>query len=173
MEYLSVFDNNGNRTSRVVVRGDKSTIFNDNEHIGVSIIFIENSEGKFLIQKTSLPKSGEYSSTGGHIDEGEDPFDVIKRETMEEIGIDISHDNIISLGYRLVDFPIRFLYYLKKDIDLNVVKVDKYEVDEVMYLTIDEINELINKGLFNKGHALMFKEILKYKEGEKNEEERK
>ena len=173
MELLDVYDNNGRVTGRVVERGKKDEIFNENEHIAVSIIFIENSDGKFLIQKTSK-KENEFSSTGGHIDHGENPYDVIIREVKEELGIDISNDNIIDLGFRLLDFPIRFLYYLKKDIKIEDIHIQESEVEYVKYMSIEEINDLIEKGLMNKGHGLLFKEILKYKEklGEYNGKKR-
>ncbi len=171
MELLDVYDDNGKKTGRVVVREDKQTKFAPGEHIAVSIIFIENSKGEFLIQKTSKEKGGLYSSTGGHIDKGEDPFDVIIRETEEEIGLDISKENIVSLGFRLLDFPVRFLYYLEKDIDINKLKIDKNEVEYVEFMSVEKINKIIDDNLMNKGHALLFNEILKYK-GEKNEQKK-
>lgn len=168
MELLDVYDDNGKKTGRVVERGNKNTIFAPNEHIAVSIIFIENSKGEFLIQKTSESKGGEYSSTGGHIDKGEDPFDVIIRETKEELGLDISKENIVDLGFRLLDFPVRFLYYLKMDVDVNKLSVQEEEVEYVKFMNVKKIEKLIEDGKFNKGHALLFKEILKYK-GESHE----
>ena len=56
IELLDIYDNNGNKTGRVVVRGDKCTVFNDNEHIAVAVIYIENDNSEFLIQKTSKEK---------------------------------------------------------------------------------------------------------------------
>ena len=47
MELLDVYDENGNVTGRVVQRGDKSVTFEENEHIAVSIIFIENNKNEF------------------------------------------------------------------------------------------------------------------------------
>ena len=38
-------------------------------------------------------------------------------EFKKELGIDISNDNIISLGHICVDFPVRFMFYLKKNIN--------------------------------------------------------
>lgn len=161
MELLDVFDSNGNKTGRVVVRGDKSVVLSEDEHIAVGVIFIENSEGKFLMQKTSIEKGGEYSSTGGHIVSGEEPIVSIKREVLEELGIDVSNDNIISLGYMLYDKPLRYLFYLKKDIDINSVVVQKEEVEFVKYMSVDEINDLINNNLITKSHGILFKELLK------------
>ena len=99
MELLDVFDDNGVRTGKVVVRGDKSVVLGEHEHIAVGVIFIENSKGEFLMQKTSIEKGGEYSSTGGHIVSGEDAIVSIRREVLEEIGIDVSGDEIKELGF--------------------------------------------------------------------------
>ena len=76
------------------------------------------------MQKTSLEKGGEYSSTGGHVVSGEDAITSIRREVEEELGIDVSKDNIVDYGFLLYDKPLRYLFYLKKDIDLE----DKLEV---------------------------------------------
>ena len=163
MELVDVYDDNGKPTGRVVPRGSKDEVFSPNEHIAVSIIFIENSKGEYLIQKTSKEKGGDFSSTGGHVDKGESPDDVIIREVKEELGIDISNDKIEKLGFRLLDFPVRFLYYLKKDIDINSIKVQKNEVDDVYYMSEKEVKSLIYNLLMNKGHSLLFREILKHK----------
>jgi mutator protein MutT len=170
MEYLDVYDENGKATSKIVKRGSPDSAFEKGEHIAVAIIFIENSKGEFLIQKTSKKKGGLYSSTGGHVDHGETPDQAIIREVKEEIGIDISKDKIESLGYRLVDFPVRFLYYLNKDIRLEDLVVDPSEVERVSYMSPSFIEALIDKGLMNKGHALMYKEIIKYLGGKNGKE---
>ena len=162
MELLDVYDDNGKPTSKVVKRGSGDEVFEKGEHIAVAIIFIQNSKGEFLIQRTSKEKGGLYSSTGGHVDHGETPDKAIIREVKEEIGIDISKDNVESLGFRLVDFPVRFLYYLRKDIDLKDLVVDPVEVEKVSYMSPSFIEGIIEKGLMNRGHALMYEEIIKY-----------
>lgn len=67
MELLDIYDDNGNKTGRIIERGDKSVKLSKNEHIAISVIFIENDNGEFLIQKTSKEKGNIYSSTGGHV----------------------------------------------------------------------------------------------------------
>ena len=84
MELLDIYDSEGNTTGRKIVRGDKTAILNEDEHIAVSVIFIENDNGEFLIQKTSKEKGNDFSSTGGHVDSGETPLMAIKREVKEE-----------------------------------------------------------------------------------------
>ncbi len=161
MELLDVYNEEGKKTGKVVKRGSPKEAYEEGEHIAVAIIFIENSKHEFLIQKTSKEKGGEYSSTGGHVNHKEEPIQTIIREVKEEIGIDISNDNVIDLGYLLFDFPLRFVFYLKKDIDLEKVKCQKEEVESVSYKTEKEIKELIKKGFMHKAHAKVFEYILK------------
>ena len=106
MELLDVYDDNGKKTGKVVERGIDDSAFEKGEHIAVAIIYIENSKGEFLIQKTSKEKGGIYSSTGGHVDHNEEPIDSIVREVKEELGLEISKNDIADLGYLVVDFPV-------------------------------------------------------------------
>ena len=167
MELLDVYNSKGEITGKVIERGSKD--LGPDEHIAVSIIYIENSEGKFLIQKTSESKGGNYSSTGGHINHNENPKDAVIRETKEELGLDISNDNIIDLGHICVDIPVRFIYYLKRDIDINDLVLDKEEVESVHYFSIDKLNEIIREGKMSKGHIIVLEKVLEYKNNNRDE----
>ncbi len=162
MELLDVYDNDGEVTGRVVIRGDKTVTLSDNEHIAVGVIFIQNSKGEFLIQKTSKEKGGEYTSTGGHVDSGETPLESIKREVKEELGLDVDNDNIVELGYLLYDRPIRFMFYLKKDVDIQILKLQQEEVEGAEFMSVDRIKELIEQGLMLTSHGKIFNKVLEY-----------
>ena len=163
MELLDVYNNNGERTGRIVERGAKDTLFAEGEHIAVAIIYIENDNNEFLIQKTSKQKGGNYSSTGGHVNHNEEPIDTIKREVKEELGIDISKDNIVDLGYLLFDFPIRFVFYLRKNINIKDIILQKEEVESVSYMSETQLKGLIKKGLMHEAHAKVLEYVLEYK----------
>ena len=163
MELLDVYDDNGKKTGKVVERGIDDSVFEKGEHIAVAIIYIENSKGEFLIQKTSKEKGGIYSSTGGHIDHNEEPIDSIVREVKEELGLEISKNDIADLGYLVVDFPVRFVFYMKKDIDIESLTIKKDEVESVSFMTIQELRKIINKGLMHKGHLKVLDRVLDYK----------
>lgn len=162
MEYLDVYDNDGNITGRKIIRGDKTAVLNDNEHIALSVIFIENSTGEFLIQKTSKEKGGEFSFTGGHVDSGETPLEAIRREVKEELDVDIT-GTIEEYGFLSYDKPLRYLFYLKQDINLKDISVQKEEVDNVKYMSVFKIKELIENDEMLKSHGILFNEILKRK----------
>lgn len=168
MEVLEIYDNECNKTGRTVIRGDKNTIFNENEHILISIILIENDKGEFIIEK--LPKDEiKYSSIGGHVGVGELPLDAIIRETKEEIGLDIIKEDVDYLGNIIVGVPLVCVYYTRKNANLSNLIIDKNEVESISYMNRDEIKELIKNDMMTKTHKIVFNE--KIFNGEVNEKE--
>lgn len=163
MEMLDVYNDNGRKTGKVVGRNTKDENFNEGEHIGVALIYIENDKNEFLIQKTTEKKGGIYSSTGGHVKHGERPIDTIKREVKEELGIDISKEKLINLGHLFVDFPMRFVFYLKKDVDINDIHLKKDEVELVTYMSKTKIKQIIKEGLMHPAHSKILERVLEYK----------
>lgn len=157
MEYLDIYNEKKEKLNKKIKRGDKLL---DNEHILVAVIFIENSEGKYLIQKTSKEKGEKYATTGGHVLSGEIPKTAIIRETKEELGLDVSNENIIYIGDLLFGIPFGEIYYLKKDLDIAKLKLQQEEVEQVEYLTKAEILKLIETEKMVKSHGLMFKKML-------------
>lgn len=158
MELLDIYNSKGETTGKTIARGDKN--LGEDEHIAVGVIFIENSKGEFLMQKTSSEKGGEFSSTGGHITHGETPISSIRREVEEELGINVDHDEIIELGFLNYDMPLRYMFYLKKDVDIKNVTVQTEEVEYVKYMSVEEINNLIETNQITKSHGILFKEVL-------------
>ena len=161
MEYLDIYDDQGIKTGRKIIRGDKSVQLSKNEHIAISVIFIENEKNEFLIQKTSKEKGGEYSSTGGHVDSGETPLEAILREVKEELGITLTKEEIKEYGYLLFDMPLRYLFYCKKNISIKEITIQEEEVESIEYMTVSQIEKLIKENKMLKSHAILFQELLK------------
>lgn len=159
MEVLDIYDSNFNITGRTIVRGTK--IDKENEYIMVFIIFIKNSEDKYLIQKVTPNKGNYYSTTGGHVKSKETYVHALTRETKEEIGIDISKDNYELVSRDIIEFKkaIFNVFYLEKDIDEKDLVLQADEVESVSWMTKDEILELIKNNMFLESHGKMF---LKY-----------
>lgn len=155
MEYLNLYDKNGNLLKEKGIRGVKT----DNL-VGIVIIFIENSKGEFLIQKTSSEKDSLFATTGGHVTYGLTFKDAIIKEVEEELGIDISNDNIIEVNTYIRKFYIQKVYYLKKDISLKDITIQKSEVEYVKWLNKEEINSLIDENKFRESNVEGFRYII-------------
>lgn len=61
-----------------------------------------------------------------------------------------------------MDFPIRFIFYLKKDIDIKDLSLDKEEVESVYFFDLKELNNIIERGKMHKGHISVLKKVLEY-----------
>ena len=67
------------------------------------------------------------------------------------------------MGHIVFDVPVRFIFYLKKDIDLKDIVLKKDEVESVSYLNKSELEDIIAKGLMHKAHAKILEQVMKYK----------
>lgn len=157
MEKRDLYDQNKKLTGLTIFKDEE---IKEGYYILMVVAFIQNSEGKFLIQKRSESKGGEWAFTGGHPKAGESSLEGIKTEVKEELGIEI--DNSILFKEASGKNTFCDLYYIKQDVDLNEVAVQEEEVSEVKFASIEEIDNLFDNGLFKKGHYMMFKDCLEY-----------
>lgn len=162
MEYLQVFDKEKNMLNEKISREDKFDL-KDGKHFMIVVIFIENSEGKFLFQQTSSSRNSCIATTGGHVTFGDDGFKTAIKEIEEELGLTFipSEFNYVDT----FDYKNCFLeiYYVKKDININKLKLQEEEVVEVNWYSIEEINDLIKENKLRKGNIKPFEEVLKYR----------
>ncbi len=163
MELLDVYDNEGKITGRIVERDTYKENLSKDEHIGIAQIFIENNNGDFLIEESAKTTGFKYLPVSGHITSGETPKEAIIREAKEEIGLDISNEDVKDVGSFIIDRPVRFIFYLKKDIDLTTLKLQPEEVESVSYKSATEMMYLIEKGLMHPVHRDIVPKVLKLK----------
>ena len=146
-EYVEVYklDENGNRqkTENTVKRG--KNVENGLYVIGVNN-WIVNSKGEFLVQKRSKLKRnnpGKWSSTNGLRAMGEESIKTCIRETKEELGIDISNCNINFIDSKIAgESLIVDIFLTKLDVDLNDITIQKEEVDEIKWVSKEELLKL-------------------------------
>lgn len=149
MEIFDLYDKNRNKLDQTMERGTKEP---DNTYRIVVHSCIFNSKGEMLIQKRSMNKKdypGLYDlSGGGSVISGETSEEGIKRELLEELGLDYS---TLDLRASLtINFPGGFddFYIIKDDVNLSDITIQEEELDEVLWASIDEIINLINKKEF-------------------------
>ena len=156
MEELQVFDINGNLINKKVVRGDTPT---GSDYIMIVYVFIKNSDNKYLLERNAT--SGMWVIPGGHVTDT-DPKESVKRECMEELGIDIDtndlkHVSMLNRHNRLFN-----LFYIELDTDINQIKLQKEEVKDVNYFTKEEIERLIENKEFRENNIEFYEELIKY-----------
>lgn len=152
MEKRDLYDINKSLTGETIYKGDPIP---ENRYIIVVLAFIQNSKGKFLIQKRSTEKDGQYGATGGHPKSGETSIQGMMTEIQEEIGLEVKEEEIelIYAGREDNEKVFFDIYYLKKDFDINTLTLQKEEVEFVEWLSISEIKKLIEDGMFKENHA--------------------
>ena len=156
MEYLNLYDKEGRLIKGKGIRGEENKYL-----IGIVLIFIENSNGEFLIQKTSPAKNYEFATTGGHVTYGDTFEETVIKEVKEELGIDISKDKIQEVTTYIREKYIQKIYYLKKDIEITDIEVQKSEVEYVKWITIEEIDNLIKNNEFRKSNIEAYRFVTK------------
>ena len=155
MEYLNLYDNDGNLLKQKGIRGQDSEFLK-----GIVIIFIENSKGEFLIQKTSMSRGNVFATTGGHVEYGSTFEETVVKEVKEELGVDIANDSIVEVKTYIGKKTIQKVYYLKKNIDIEDIIIQEEEVEYVKWLDKETINQLIENDEFRKGNIEGYQYII-------------
>ena len=134
MEIWDILDSEGNKTGRTMVKGEEK-VPEGFYHLGADV-WIKNSENKILIQKRSPQKKlspNVWAMTGGSVIKGETSIETIEREAFEELGVQLN----IKDAKRLTRFRTGNVwvdtYFLKQDIDLSQIIMQKEEVSEVKW----------------------------------------
>ena len=167
IEYLDVLDENGKKTGKIKT---KEQIIKDRDFYRIVNLWIINPKTKnVLIQKRSENKEispNKWDLTaGGHVKAGENSLEAIIRETREELGIDISKDKILKAFEVKYDKEKRNfvdVYILEKDVNINKVTLQKNEVADIKYFSIEELISAHNSYDKNFVNHSFFDDLIKY-----------
>lgn len=152
MEYFDVYDIEGNKTGKTIERG---TPLKDHEYIKIIHVWIEHSNGEYLIQKrakTDDPIPHQWAITTGAVTHGETARDAALRELQEELGVTFKEDDLTVLdtftSRRLAFHTITTVFHIQKDVDLNDITIDPKEVLAVRYESLNNILTMIHNNRF-------------------------
>lgn len=158
-EERDLYNSNLEKTGKTYFKGDEiPTGF----YPMVVMIAIENSKGEFLMQRRSVNKGGDWGVTGGHPKAGEKPIEGIVTEVKEELGIDINKDEIIEFNSGWDGKDCYRMYYIKKDININDITIQKEELTEVRYFSMKELEDMVEKNELNEDQVAFFKKCKNY-----------
>lgn len=125
MEKRDLYDEKRNLTGETILKGDKTP---EGKYIVVVLVFIQNSEGKFLIQKRSERKNGKFATTGGHPKSGESSIEGILTEVEEEIGLELNpNGNTIFYSTHILNEVSKICDRVGIIKDGKLIKVEKIE----------------------------------------------
>ena len=121
----------------------------EEQKIGV-IALIRDEYGKYLIVKRSDDlkyEPGKWAFVGGTVEFGENPKNALKREVMEEVGIEISdieilnidHGTFLSVDRKIKRHSIHLSFLCKAASDK--IKINK-EITEFRWLIPKDISKL-------------------------------
>ena len=164
MELWNILDENGNPTGVTLDKNDKRAWEKGAYHQGVDA-WIINSENKILIQKRAPQKKREpnvWSMTvGGSVIKGESIMDALKRETKEELGIELNDEQATKIQhYKLPNLWLD-VYLVKQDVNLEDIKLRKEEVADAKFATFDEIEQIYKNNMFMKNRWEYVREDVK------------
>lgn len=151
MEEFDVLNEFGEFTGKIETREDchKNGLW----HRAVYAFIIDDNKN-VLLQKRSNQKKlwpNMWDVTiGGHVSKGEFGRQALIREAKEELGIDISDDDIkyligstsINIKGDIINKHYNECYLITKNIDLSKIKLQQEEVAEIKYFSK---NEILNK----------------------------
>ena len=161
MEYLQVFDENKNKLDEKVNREEKYNL-PSNRRFMIVLIFIENEKGEFLLQRTSKSRHSCIATTGGHVTYGDSALETVIKECKEELGINISADNIHYVDYVLYKNCFLETFYTKMELDPSKLVLQTDEVESVKWYSKDEIAEFINNNELRDGNIKPYEKVLEY-----------
>jgi isopentenyldiphosphate isomerase len=151
MELWDVYDKHGNITGRKIQRENINDLLGEDEYHLVVHIYIRNSKGQFLVQKRSEKKQflpGIWDITAGCAVSGDDGITAAMRETEEELGIALKPEDFTYIGRFRRGKCFMDLFEVVKDIDLSTCILQEGEVDDVKYISKEELFQQINNGPF-------------------------
>ena len=145
-ELVDIFDENNNYLGYSLERRVAHEKKLWHRHVSA---WIMNYNGKVLLQQRALEKKknpGKWAKTGGHVDASETCEEAIRREVYEEIGLKVDSDEIEnieifkSLNPEEHYFSYGYIFYT--NLTEDEFKLQKEEVNQVRYYSIEEIEEI-------------------------------
>ena len=155
MEQWDIYDENKQKTGRTMNRNDWNMQPGD-FHLTVLGV-LRRPDGTYLITRRRMDKEwapGYWEVPGGGVRAGESAEDAVKREILEETGVDVSSaDGGYVFSYKRVNPEEKNNYFVDifrytMDIPDSAVHTQEREVMEYAFATLEQIQEYGKQGVF-------------------------
>lgn len=160
-ELRDLYDINSNKTNKTYRKGEPIP---EGYYPMVVMVVIRNSKGEFLMQKRVESKGGDWGVTGGHPKSGETPIEGIITEVKEELGLDFSNENFIEYNSGCDGKDCYKMYFVTKDVDIKDIVIQKEELTDVKWFSMDELNKMAETKELNKNQIACFNKVCDFLE---------
>lgn len=162
MEYLDIYDRNGRKTGKTIVRG---TPVKPGEYSMSVHLYMYDSNGQFLLQKRSLNKKslpGIWSVICGAVSSGEDSRRAGVREAAEEVGIYLKEELLQPVSRIRRRHSFIDVYFVQHDFSIEKCVLQEEEVDQVRCATAREVLSVIGTtGRVNSNYYTAVEQAMK------------
>ncbi len=155
MEFWDIYDKDKKKTGRTMKRND-FCLADDEYHLTVLGV-VARPDKTFLITKRVMTKAwapGWWEVSGGAAQAGEESYDAVLREVLEETGLDVRN---AEGGYLFTyhrenpgkgDNYFVDVYRFVMDFEESDVKPQEAETDGFMIASLKQIREFADQGIF-------------------------
>lgn len=165
-EMVDVVDEEGSRTGEQVEKrtAQKEGLWHLTVHV-----WVYTPQGEVLVQKRRDDKPifpGKLdASVGGHLQAGETPTRACVRETKEEIGLDITEEDLQFVKRRRATFhpqpgwttnEVNEVFTLRYDGDKQSLKKQDEEVDELFFMSFEALERRLETSPHSFTHTIEY-----------------
>lgn len=148
MDKVNIYNRNREMTDKVKDRNN----LGEGEYRISTHIWIIDEENNLLVQKrtaNSRKFPNMWSQTGGGVLAGENSKETVKRESKEELNLEVKDDEIYYIGSYVRKKDIVDVWVVKKEeqIEIKNLKLQQEEVADVKMVTFQEFDEMIKSGI--------------------------
>lgn len=152
MELIEVLDEKGQKTGQIL---DKEIVHQNGLWHREVAVWIFNSKGETLVQRRAASKKMNPNKLGlcaGHVPSNEDSITAMVREISEEIGIQVTPNDIHfliteqkdrSFPNGLVNRIFNDVYYLIIDKEINEFTIQEEELSELIWIDFLQFKKMI------------------------------
>lgn len=120
----------------------------DRHTLRVTVDAIIEKDGRIaLVKRDQEPFEGKWCLPGGHLDEGENTIEAVKREAKEETGLEVEVDELVGDNTKLLEDPrsdfVNFAYTCSTD--QEVLEADT-DASEARWFKRDDVPEKLAFG---------------------------
>lgn len=153
MEYWDLYTFDGQKTGELMTYGQRQP---EDRYRLVVHVCVFDRVGRMLIQRRlptikGWPGLWDFTA-GGSALAGETCQQAASRELFEEVGLEISFEGVRPAMSLTFEKGTDYVFTVEQDVDMSTLRLQKEEVAEVKWATLEEVLTMVEKDTFIPYH---------------------